>query len=261
MACDQTEKLTTAYLGEDMPAADRAAFERHMLTCGDCTSEVASTAVLDRSLRTMRNHFRPAPDFKARVLATGQAPKRVRRDAAARRPSTSFWPFGRWGFAWAALAAAVVAVAIILPITVYNHEQGRRLVAEISDIHAATLASTNPVDVVSSNRHVVKPWFEGRLPFAFNVPELANTGFSLDGARVVYLRQQPGAELMLHYGLHRCSILIFQDGPAFSRALTQVGDGPFHLQMLRRNGLIFFAIGDLDQQPLRSLGQVFASAQ
>lgn len=257
MACDQTEKLSTAYLGEEMPAADRLAFERHMLTCGECTAEVASTAVLDRSLRTMRNHFQPSADFKARVLGTA-APKQARHESRARK-SSLFIP--RFGFAWAALAAAVLAVAVFLPMIAYRQEQGRRLVAEISDIHAATLASTNPVDVVSSNRHVVKPWFEGKLPFAFNVPELANTGFSLDGARLVYVRQQPGAELLLHYGLHRCSILIFQDGPAFSRALSQVSDGPFHLQMQRRNGLIFFAIGDLDQGPLRNLGQVFAAAQ
>ena len=257
MACDQTEKLTTAYLGEDMPSADRAAFERHMLTCGECTAEVASTAVLDRSLRTMRNHFPPAADFKARVLGTA-ASAQARQDFRSRKFSLMI---PRFGFAWAALAAAVLAVAVFLPMIVYTHEQGRRLVAEISDIHAATLASPNPVDVVSSNRHVVKPWFEGRLPFAFNVPELANTGFSLDGAKLVYLRQQPGAELLLHYGLHRCSIFIFQDGPAFSRALSQVSNGPFHLQMQRRNGLIFFAIGDLDQEPLRNLGNTFAAAQ
>jgi anti-sigma factor RsiW len=257
MACDQTEKRPTEYLGEDMPAADRLEFEQHMLSCGDCTAEVANTLLLDRSLRTMRNHFQPSPDFKTRVLDSSR-PSPLQRELRVRKSLRNLM---RFEFAWSAIAAAVLAVALLLPMLAYRHEQGRRLVAEISDIHAATLASANPVDVVSSNRHVVKPWFEGKLPFAFNVPELANTGFSLDGARLVYVRQQPGAELLLHYGLHRCSIFIFQDGPAFSRALSRVGDGPFHLEMQRRNGLIFFAIGDLDQEPLRNLGKTFAAAQ
>lgn len=257
MACDRTEKLAAAYLSGEIQEGDRLSFERHMLTCGECTAEVAGTVMLDRSLRTMRNHFQPAADFKARVLGA-TVPERVRQESGRRSSARNFL----WlRFAWPALATAVLAVAVILPMMVYSHAQGRRLVAEISDIHAATLASTNPVDIVSTNRHVVKPWFEGKLPFGFNVPELANTGFSLDGGRLVYLRQQPGAELLLHYGLHRCSIFIFQDGPAFSRALSEVHDGPFHLEMRRQNGLIFFAIGDLDQDPLRNLGKTFAAAQ
>jgi anti-sigma factor RsiW len=99
------------------------------------------------------------------------------------------------------------------------------------------------------------------LPFAFNMPELANTGFSLDGGRLIYLRQQPGAELLLHYGLHRCSLFIFQDGPAFSRAISGIHNGPFHVEMQRQNGLIFFVIGDLDQDVIQKLGTSFAAAQ
>ena len=63
--------------------------------------------------------------------------------------------------------------------------------SELVDLHVATLASSNPIDVVSSDRHTVKPWFEGKIPFTFNLPELQNSPFTLVGGRVSYLNQSP----------------------------------------------------------------------
>ena len=68
--------------------------------------------------------------------------------------------------------------------------------SEIADLHVATLASSSPVDVISTDRHTVKPWFQGKIPFAFNLPELQNSEFSLLGGRMTYLDQTPGAHLI-----------------------------------------------------------------
>ncbi len=59
----------------------------------------------------------------------------------------------------------------------------------------ATLASSSPVDVISTDRHTVKPWFQGKIPFAFNLPELQNSEFSLLGGRMTYLEQTPASRL------------------------------------------------------------------
>ncbi len=250
MACEQTEKLATAYMGGELTPEDNVAFEQHLLHCGECTAEVASTMVLNRSLRAMRTHFQPSDEFAARVLSQSKRPVEAKRPKWYSRLSVPVFS-----------AAAAMILLVLLTGFWFRNAQSQQLLAEISDIHAATLASSNPVDIVSTNRHVVKPWFEGKLPFAFNVPELANTGFSLDGGRLIYLRRQPGAELLLHYGLHRCSIFIFQDGPSFSRAISGIHNGSFHLETLRQNGLIFFVIGDLDQDVIRRLGTSFAAVQ
>src|SRR5258708_6719277 len=253
MACEQTEKMATAYSGGELGPEEALRYEQHLLECGACTAEVASIAALDRSLRTMRTHFQPSPEFTARFMAQSgrktTAPKRRRWHSSFSLPVLS------------ALSAAAIIVLALLSVFAWRQAQSGQLLAEVSDIHAATLASSNPVDIVSTNRHVVKPWFEGKLPFAFNVPELANTGFTLDGGRLIYLRQEPGAELVLHYGLHRLSIFIFQDGPAFSRAISGIHDGAFRVEMRRQNGLIFFVIGDLDKDVIQKLGTTFATAQ
>ena len=54
-----------------------------------------------------------------------------------------------------------------------------QVVSEIADLHVTALASASPVEVISTDRHTVKPWFQGKIPFSFNLPELQNTEFSL----------------------------------------------------------------------------------
>jgi hypothetical protein len=76
------------------------------------------------------------------------------------------------------------------------------LVGELVDQHVVALSSVNPVDVISEDRHTVKPWFQGKLPFAFNLPELAGTNVTLIGGKLVYLQQQA-----------RCGIAV-PSGPA-----------------------------------------------
>jgi anti-sigma factor RsiW len=75
----------------------------------------------------------------------------------------------------------------------------------------ATIASANPVDVVSTDRHTVKPWFAGKIPFTFNLPDLQGSAFTLVGGRVSYLRQSPGAELIFKIRQHQVSVFIFQE--------------------------------------------------
>jgi anti-sigma factor RsiW len=119
----------------------------------------------------------------------------------------------------------------------------------LADLHVTTLASANPVDVISSDRHTVKPWFQGRLPFSFNLPDLAGTPFQLIGGRVAWLRQNPGAHLLFQIREHRISAFIFQERPEWGRA----GAAPFPCDSWTQGGLRYFLIGDANPSDLRQL--------
>src|SRR3989454_12268228 len=67
------------------------------------------------------------------------------------------------------------------------------------------------VDVISSDRHTVKPWFQGKIPFAFDLPQLQNSEFSLLGGRMAYLDQTPGAHLIYDMRKHHISVFVFQE--------------------------------------------------
>jgi len=136
-------------------------------------------------------------------------------------------------------------------------------------LHVATLASSSPVDVISTDRHTVKPWFQGKIPFAFNLPELQNSEFSLLGGRMAYLDQTPGAHLIYDIRKHHISVFVFQER-ALSLSLklpasldenspspTQL---PFNMRTWSQDGLRYFVIGDASAADIDSLAKLFKAA-
>ncbi len=119
------------------------------------------------------------------------------------------------GWFWAILAVPVVSVVILsIAVSLYmgrENTRRQRVYSELADLHVTALASATPVDVVSTDRHTVKPWFQGKIPFTFNLPELQGSEFTLLGGRVTYLAQTPGAHLIYQVRKHEISVFIFQD--------------------------------------------------
>ena len=170
----------------------------------------------------------------------------------------------RWIWRIVALPAALL---VILSMTVgfyveHQKTQRQRVYGELADLHVVTLASTTPVDVVSSDRHTVKPWFEGKIPFAFNLPELQGTDFTLVGGRVTYLAQSPGAHLIYRLRQHQISVFVFQDrGPGTAvPASSPVSALSFTVESWTKNGLRYFVIGDVGGQDIESLARLFRNA-
>jgi anti-sigma factor RsiW len=113
------------------------------------------------------------------------------------------------------------------------------------------VASLNPVDVVSSDKHTVKPWFAGKLPFTFNVPELQGSPYELVGGRMAYLNDAPAAQLFFKYGNHRVSVFIAQE-----RAMTHRGiraPSNFTVKHWTMNGLSWFLVTDASPNTMDDL--------
>ncbi len=217
------EEITLQELGDEARA--------HVRDCLTCANALLDELELKRAIHAAGHRFRP-PD----ALRT-----RLQRDLGRRRPRV--WPL---------LAAAAVIAVIVISLFFASRpaSDGRDLV----DLHVTLLASANPIDVVSTDRHTVKPWFEGRVPFSFPIPELAGTPFRLIGGRVVYWRQQPGAYLLLGKGGHRLSLFVFRSDsiPRFD------AHNGFNTRAWRANGLLYVAVSDLTDEDVRALERVFS---
>ena len=92
----------------------------------------------------------------------------------------------------------------------------------------ATLGSANPVDVISTDRHTVKPWFQGKLPFSFNLPDNLLSGTTLDGANLTYIQNKPAAQLLYSIGKHRVSVYLEQKTNAQSIERPATDHSGFH---------------------------------
>ena len=138
--------------------------------------------------------------------------------------------------------------------------QTAALVNEISDLHIATLAANQPPQVISSDRHTVKPWFQGKLPFSFNLPENLPDDTKLDGANLVYLHNRPVAQLLYSIGRHRVSVLLRQKQDA-APMLTQTERSGFHVTGFATDDLEVIAISDVDPARLAALVRAIEQAQ
>lgn len=253
MACDSwTEKLD-AYLDGELAPAEARALREHLRGCSACAAESLSRVQLKRAVQTAGQRFTPDPAFRARI-----------EKSVAGRKSAGWNRF--WFPALAGAMALVIVGAVILHLNrdrmAQQQRSEQRLLGELADLHVATLASANPVDVVSTDRHTVKPWFAGKIPFTFNLPELQDSPFTLIGGKMSYLNQSPGAELIFRVRQHQISVFIFQEQAlGDTRAEDAVQSAlSFNVRSWSHNGLRYFVIGDASAADLDKLSELMKSA-
>jgi anti-sigma factor RsiW len=168
-------------------------------------------------------------------------------------------------FAFVRLMPFAISLATVLLVAIawMQHTSRADAFREVADLHVNALASSNPLDVVSTDRHTVKPWFQGRIPFSFNVPELAGSEFTLLGGRMVYLHQHPGAQLIVGMRQHKVSVLIFQE-EGWNDSLALAGGvanrSAFNVTTWRSGGLRFFVIGDAEPAEIEKLAGLLKQA-
>jgi|ERR1700678_65462 len=245
MVCESWKTKLDTYLDDELPENEMHIFDAHVRSCPSCSADALMRVQMKRTIQVAGKRFTSSAEFRRQV-----------QQSIALRPQRSLLPV--WVFA--ATAVAVLAVGT-LTLTYVQTRSGRdQVYSEIADLHVATLASSSPVDVISSDRHTVKPWFQGKIPFAFNLPELQNSEFSLLGGRMTYLDQTPGAHLIYDVRKHHISVFVFQD-----RSLAARLDGnalapekqPFNIETWSQGGLRYFVIGDASTADLDSLAKLF----
>jgi anti-sigma factor RsiW len=249
MACERwTEKLD-AYVDGELPADEARALGEHLPGCANCAAGVLRTVQGKQAVRAASKRFTPGADFRKRVQMSIAAPRTRLRDR-------------RWFPVFVtATTAVLIAGAFVLALQGRRRSE-ERLMSELVDQHVATLASANPVDVISTDRHTVKPWFAGKIPFTFNLPELQGSLFVLVGGRVCYVNQSPGAELIFRIRQHQISLFIFQERGLKDEGETEAARAAlsFQVRSWRHNGLRYVIVGDATGQDLDELTQMIQAA-
>ena len=244
MGCDTWGQKLDAYFDGELAVDEAVALGNHLKQCTDCAADGLSRVQLKLAVKTAGKRFVPDPALRARIGKVVAPPRR-----------RAYW-LGWLSFS--ATAAALVILAFFL--IARNHSQPRQqLLGELADLHVATLASSNPVDVISTDRHTVKPWFEGKVPFTFNIPELQNTPFVLVGGKVVYVNRSPGAELLFRIRQHEVSLFIFQDQHQVA-GIESATAFSFNIVHWTHDGLDYVLVGDVNSQDLDQLSQLLKTA-
>lgn len=258
--------LLNALADGELSADELAGVNEHLAGCAACTSNALYQSMLKIATGKAGQRYTPPPDLAERLTrrALKERSQPAPSDLRDTRVSTSR-RIGWLGWAAAAAVLLIAASAVLVQrgmqrsAIVSSLQAG--LVTEVSDQHIATLAANLPPQVLSSDRHTVKPWFQGKLPFSFNLPDNLPHDTTLDGANLTYVRSQPAAQLLYSIGRHRVSVFVREkSGGRASKDLLAEHSG-FHVAGFSTQDLDVIAVSDVDPTRLSDLVGMIEQAQ
>jgi len=242
-------EIIGAVIDGELSPADEQNAQAHLNECHACALKTIAAGKLKSATARAARNFSPSGDVLARLTAVAwQDPPKPARVI----------PFSP--VAWSAAAALLLIALLIGGAKVLR--QTDALSAEILDQHLATLSEAAAPQVISTDRHTVKPWFQGKLPFSFNIPE-ANAlppDTTLIGGDLVYVSGRPTALLLFTIHKHHVSVFISQAGtlPKLSSSSERAG---FHISNGRAAGLEIVGVSDVNVTELSALVATLSAAQ
>jgi anti-sigma factor RsiW len=260
--CDVWREKIGAFVDAELPSDEAAELNAHLRSCHACAAEVIQQFQLKRATHAAGSKYKyDAPaELREKILRKNALAEKTLREEVSQSPATDRRRSRRWSWAPALAAAALILITLFLYPRLRTEPQAP--FRELADIHAATLASASPLDVISSDTHTVKPWFQGKIPFSFNPPQLENTPYSLSGGRVTYFHESAGAQLLCLYKQHRISVFIFEDRPEWklSNAASVLQPTGLSLESWSQNGLRYVVLGDAAPEVIHNLAELWRQA-
>jgi anti-sigma factor RsiW len=212
-------ELLSGFSADQLDAASQ-----HLAACPACTSSALAEALLKSATAKAGQRYSPPPDLRERLahLLAQESATTTLHTLPNQRPTRGF-SLPVWAMAAALLLVALPAGLIERGTQRTAQRPAARtaaLATEVIDQHIATLAANSPPQVVSTDRHTVKPWFQGKLPFSFNLPSDLPADITLDGANLTYLDNRPAAQLLYSIGKHRVSVFLRQGATPSGRSAS-----------------------------------------
>lgn len=242
MTCEEARPLIDAYLDRELDLNTALGMERHLETCSVCSDAYKKGELLHAEIESADLNF-----------ASEEMLKRVRESVerqAGLRPVTRK-PVWRYA-SYVGAAAAVVIVASFL--TVRFARPVKSIDDELVDVHLSSLIGDHLIDVPSSDRHTVKPWFQGRIDFSPPVPDLSEAGFTLAGGRVDVIDGRKAAALIYKRRDHVINLWI-APGDEAGQEMREIHG--YRVISWAADGMDYRAVSDVDPEELKAFRQAF----
>src|SRR5580693_1008886 len=182
--------------------------EAHLKTCPACAQELENLKALRAALQRSSLAYAAPAALRERIQSSLRASSGAEvRESRIKWPSLNMWQ----------LAGAFALLALIsisgwqLTARLRTPSGDQQIAAEVFSSHVRSLEGNHLMDVISTDQHTVKPWFDGKLDFSPPVEDLASDGFPLVGGRLDYLEGREVAALIYQRRKHLINVFVWPD--------------------------------------------------
>jgi mycothiol system anti-sigma-R factor len=240
--CHETQELLHAYLDGELDVVSDVALVHHLDQCPECVQAYRSQQALRAALRTSTLAFPPPEHLQQRIRS---AVRRASRTDT--RTREWIWPWLRVGAAFAAGVLLMWGVASVRT----GPTPEDLLTQEVIAGHTRSLMAAHLTDVTSSDQHTVKPWFEGKLPFAPPVQDMAAQGFPLVGGRLDYLGNRLVAALVYQRHQHIINLFLWPTTPDVAPEETRLTHHGYNLIHWTTADMTYWVVSNLNMSELQ----------
>ena len=239
MLCAETLRVQ-AYFDGELEALSAADIERHSEACAACRSLLEDLEQVRTVLRQDRSNVTAPPALRALILrklddeSTIKGVRQIGAQRARWRPHP-FWRGVFSGVGGTAIAAGVAFLFIALPLT-------NPVSDDLVSAHVRSLMPDHLIDVVSTDKHTVKPWFAGHTDVSPLVADFTPQGYPLIGGRADYFDHKRVAVVVFQHGSHIINVFSWAtDGRAAPSNITRNG---YHLAFWKTGDVVYCAVSD-----------------
>jgi anti-sigma factor RsiW len=241
MSCRETQELLHGYVDGQLDLVRSLEMERHFRECSACARDYENLRGMQSAMSGSIPYFQPPAGLETRLHA------RLRAESGAQQRVPRFavpWK-------WAAVAAALVLTASVTwRTTLLSRPPAETLAAEVVAGHVRSLMAEHLTDVPSSDRHTVKPWFNGKLDFSPAVGDFADKGFTLAGGRLDYLDGRSVAALVYHRRQHVINLFVWPAPERADSGIQTTDRQGYHVLHWTKTHMNYWAVSDLNPREM-----------
>jgi len=262
-------EILAGFIDGELSPGELAAAKAHTDSCFECAKLAVNEWLLKAAVAKSGHRYETPAGFRERAAGLIEKGERERGQRSSEVSQTSrrrSWTRNAYA-GWVAAAVMILAFGGWGIVEYRTHEldavraERAAMITEACDLHIAMLAANEPPQVVSSDRHTVKPWFQGKLPFSFNIPEALPAGTALDGANLAYLHNHPVAQLLFSIGRHHVSVFVEERNGAEASHQLETSHAGFQVDAFETDDLEVIAVSDVDAGRLEALATSLKDAQ
>jgi anti-sigma factor RsiW len=246
MTCEETRDLMHAYIDAELDLVRSLELELHLRECPACSSAHESLKVLRKGIGVL--YHQPPSHLQKRITSA------IRNEARAERKT------GMWSWRLIAVTASVVLIAFLSwsAFRLFSGRQDELLAREVVASHVRSLMANHLADVASSDRHTVKPWFNGKIDFSPPVDDLADEGFPLVGGRLDYLDGRSVAALVYQRRQHYINVFVWPSSGGGDAVRESSAQG-YYIFRWNRAGMTWWIVSDVNKGELQSFSDLLRS--